>query len=114
MRAPLEAICHIIEVWSQHKPASQKFEALTYNFKSNIICNFKVLIFYIILQNFHVILTSPLWESHACYVCIVGVVSYSFDTWTSPEDGPIRTETCSDNKNCSGVYWLNIHQDAYL
>jgi hypothetical protein len=38
-----------------------------------------------------------------------GVVFYTFDIWTSPEDGPIRTETCSDNKNRSGVDWLNIH-----
>jgi hypothetical protein len=31
---------------------------------------------------------------------------YSFDIWISPEDGPIKTETCIDNKNCSGVDWL--------
>jgi hypothetical protein len=60
----------------------------------------------------HVILTSPLWQSQACYVCIVGVVFYSFEVWTSPEDGPIRTETCSDDR--TAVVWTDWIYILYL
>jgi hypothetical protein len=56
------------------------------------------------------VIKKPRKGSHRHVICMHCRCSfYSFDIWTSPEDGPIRSETCSDNKNWSGVDWLNIH-----
>jgi hypothetical protein len=38
----------------------------------------------------------------------------SFDIWTSPEDGPIRTETCSDNKIAMLSRWSQLNVERTI
>jgi hypothetical protein len=53
----------------------------------------------------------------SCYPACTRVIQrLSSDTWTSPEDGPTRAETCRDNKNAvvltvsMYVLYLNHHR----